>query len=63
MTSRTYTGGPGVRPEIPPKHITDWEAKHGQLPPGALVLFRSDWDKHYVRGPEGSKYALDSVVL
>ena len=63
VTALTDTGGPGVSPEITPKHITDWEAKHGQLEPGEIVLFRSDWDKHYVRGPEGSKYAMDSVVL
>ena len=31
VTALTDTGGPGISPEITPKHITDWEAKHGRL--------------------------------
>src|SRR3546814_17643461 len=26
-------------------HIEDWEAKHGRIPAGSWVLFRTDWSK------------------
>merc|ERR1712151_772428 len=25
--------------------VTDWEAKHGRVPDGSVVMFRSDWHK------------------
>ncbi|MCE8008200.1 cyclase family protein [Aestuariivita sp.] len=28
-----------------PGHIAEWEATHGQIPPGAWVLMRTDWSK------------------
>lgn len=30
---------------LTPKHILDWEKKHGKVPKGAWVLMRSDWSK------------------
>jgi len=54
VTALTDTGGPGVSPEITPKHITDWEAKHGQLQQGEIVLFRSDWDNTMCVGPKAA---------
>lgn len=56
------TGG-GVSPEIAPEHITAWEAEHGELMPGEIVLFRSDWDERYRAMPEGSGYVFDSLIL
>src|SRR3546814_5395046 len=31
-------------------HIEDWEAKHGRIPAGSWVLFRTDWSKRDVDG-------------
>jgi kynurenine formamidase len=56
------TGG-GVSPEITPEHITAWEAEHGELMPGEIVLFRADWDKRYLPLPEGNGYVFDSLIL
>ena len=28
-----------------PEHVTEWEAEHGRIPPGAWVLLRTDWSK------------------
>lgn len=30
---------------VMPEHIQEWEKKHGRIPPGSWVLFRSDWSK------------------
>ncbi|MFO1270469.1 MAG: cyclase family protein [Rubrivivax sp.] len=30
---------------LTPAHIEAWEAKHGRIPAGAWVLFRTDWSK------------------
>lgn len=62
VTALRGTAGGGVSPEITPEHITRWEAEHGELMPGEIVLFRSDWDDRYVEMPEGSGYVFDSFV-
>ena len=31
-------------------HIEDWEARHGRIPAGSWVLFRTDWSKRDVNG-------------
>lgn len=28
------------------RHIEDWEARHGEIPPRHWVLFRTDWSRH-----------------
>lgn len=63
VTFLTGQGEGGVSPEILPEHITAWEAEHGQLQPIDIVLFRSDWDQHYLPMPEGAAYALNPFVL
>jgi kynurenine formamidase len=30
---------------LTPKHIMAWEKEHGEIPPGAWVLMRTDWSK------------------
>lgn len=30
---------------LTPEHIEAWEVEHGRIPPGAWVLFRTDWSK------------------
>jgi isatin hydrolase len=63
VTELNDTTSGGVSPEITPEHITAWEAAHGELMPGEIVLFRSDWDARYLPMPEGSGYVSDSFVL
>ena len=53
---------PGVSPIIEAGHVTAWEERHGRLEPGQVVLFRTGWDRHYLRGPEGNRYLHDVVV-
>jgi kynurenine formamidase len=52
----------GVSPEITPSMIEGWEAQHGRLHPGEIVLFHSGWDRHYVEGPAGKRYVDDVLV-
>jgi kynurenine formamidase len=56
------TGDPGTSPQITPGHVLAHEAKFGKLEPGDIVLFRSDWDEHYVPMPEGGAYANDPFL-
>ncbi|WP_375426102.1 cyclase family protein [uncultured Friedmanniella sp.] len=55
--------GPGVSPIIGPELVTGFEAAHGPVEAGDVVLFRSGWDRHYVRGEGGSAYCYDPLVL
>lgn len=55
---------PGQSPFIEPDLVEAFEADHGRIEPGTIVLFRSNWeDGRYVSGPEGSTYAEDAVRL
>lgn len=53
---------PGRSVLIEPEHVTAWEAEHGTLQPGDIVLFRSGWDRRYLPGAAGKAYAHDVVV-
>ena len=53
---------PGTSPCIPPDTVRDWEATHGDLRAGDVVLLRSGWDAHYRPLPEGSAYCEDVLV-
>jgi kynurenine formamidase len=55
--------GPGCSPRIEPGAIAEWETANGAIVPGDIVLFRSDWDDHYVAGPAGKTYVLDPLVF
>ena len=33
--------------EATPGDVADWERLHGRVPKGAVVMFRSDWSKHW----------------
>jgi isatin hydrolase len=63
VTELTDTGDPGVSPEILPAHVERWEDEHGGLRKGEIVLFRSDWDRHYVDMPDGASYITSSFLL
>jgi kynurenine formamidase len=56
------TSAPGESPYITPDDVTAWEAEHGRLAAGDIVLLRSGWDEHYLPGSAGSAYAFDVVV-
>jgi isatin hydrolase len=53
---------PGVSPFIEPDAVLGWEAEHGQLRRGDVVLFRSGWDGRYRRSPDGGDYLADVIV-
>ena len=55
-------GGPGASPWITPAHLRQWEAAHGALRPGEIVLLRTGWDRHYRAWPDGRSYAFDAIV-
>jgi kynurenine formamidase len=50
------TAAPGISPLITPAHVADWEAAHGPLEAGQIVLFRSSWDSRYRGGGDGEQY-------
>lgn len=54
--------GPGISPIIQPGVIEEFEARHGRIQPGEIVLFRSGWDSRYVAGEAGSAYCADALV-
>jgi kynurenine formamidase len=54
------TAGPGKRPSIGVDVVKAFEAKHGSLKPGDVVLLRTGYDdKYYVPFPEGSRCVAD----
>jgi len=59
----TGQGENGVSPEITPDLVEAWEAEHGTLRPGEIVLFASGWDRFYRPLPEGSRYATDPFLM
>jgi kynurenine formamidase len=63
VTELSGRGEGGVSPEITPELIRRWERRHGELRPGEIVLFRSDWDDRYLPMPEGGAYVLDPFLL
>lgn len=62
VTELSGQGTKGESPYIEPKHILDWEKQYGVIPQDCVVLFRTGWDKRYVRGEEGKKYAYNALV-
>lgn len=53
---------PGISPFVTAEHIKAWEAQHGALQPGEIVLLRTGWDQHYVAGPAGQAYSFGALV-
>ncbi len=63
VTELTGKGTKGESPYIEPKHILAWEKKNGKIAKDDVVLFRSGWDKFYVEGEEGKKFAYNALIL
>jgi isatin hydrolase len=53
---------PGHSPPIKAKPIEEFEAEHGRIEAGEVVLLRTGWDRHYVAGPAGRDYIVDCVT-
>lgn len=53
---------PGEGAFIPAELIGDWEATHGKIAPGDVVVFRSGWDEHYRTGAAGLRYVHDVLM-
>src|SRR5581483_8812956 len=47
VTDMFEQAGPGESPLVGPERIEAWEAEHGRLQPGDVVLFATGWDRHY----------------
>jgi isatin hydrolase len=53
----------GTSPRIEPSLLSSWERQHGQIEADDVILFRSDWDDHYVTGPDGQRYVHRPLVF
>jgi isatin hydrolase len=61
--SRGENGGEnGVSPWVTAQHVREWEARHGSLGKGDIILLRTGWDRYYTEGLEGEKYVVRPVV-
>lgn len=52
---------PGVSPRITTAYIEDWEARHGRLEPGDVVLCLGGWDRLFRPLPDGNAYTRDPL--
>lgn len=55
-------GAPGISPYITQEFIEAWEAENGVIAPDDIILFRTGWDRHYVKGARGRAYSHDPLV-
>lgn len=53
----------GVSPRITPELLEAWEADHGALQAGEVVIARTGWDAYWTSGDEGLKFCWRPVVL
>jgi kynurenine formamidase len=57
------TSLPGESPIITIADMERWEAEHGRIQPGEVVLFSTGWtDDHYVPFPEGKRFVWDVFI-
>jgi isatin hydrolase len=55
-------GAAGMSPAIEEADIRAWEAEHGALQAGEVVLLRTGWDRYYRADAEGLKYVHRPLV-
>jgi isatin hydrolase len=53
----------GASPRIEPGLLDEFEARHGPIGAGDIVLFRSGWDERYLPGDSGDRYVRLPVVF
>jgi kynurenine formamidase len=52
----------GCSPRVEAAALEAFEAEHGPLRPGEVVLLRTGWDRRYLAGAAGARYAADCVA-
>jgi kynurenine formamidase len=62
LTQSNLTAEPGRSPAIEVEALEAFEAEHGRIEAGEVVLLRTDWDRRYVVGDEGRRYVSDCVA-
>jgi kynurenine formamidase len=62
LTGSLEEGTAGRSAPIEAEMLGVFEEEHGPFEPGEVVLLRTDWDRHYVEGPAGSRYILEAVA-
>jgi kynurenine formamidase len=55
LDCRQFSGGQ----DVPKRFLSDWEAQHGELAPGDIVLFNFGWSKHWGLRPHNRQYLAD----
>jgi isatin hydrolase len=55
------TTEPGISPLVSAEHLRKFEAEHGPVIDGDIVLLLTGWDSHIVPGAAGSAYAADPL--
>ena len=53
---------PGVSPRVERSYIEAFEAEHGRLEPGDVVLIHGGWDRHFVPLPAGDAYTAGPLA-
>jgi kynurenine formamidase len=53
---------PGHSPMVGAEVFEAFEAEHGRIEAGEVVLMRTDWDRRYVPGREGRRYIVECVT-
>jgi kynurenine formamidase len=62
VTKSVPEAAPGHSPAIEVAVLEAFEADHGRIEPGDVVILRTDWDQRYVAGDEGRRYVADVVA-
>jgi len=62
LTESLPEAEPGHSPAIDVEALEAFEAEHGRIEPGEVVILRTDWDRRYVSGDEGRRYVSDCVA-
>jgi kynurenine formamidase len=62
LTQSLPAAEPGHSPAIDVGALEAFEAEHGRIEPGEVVILRTDWDRRYVSGDEGRHYISECVA-
>lgn len=62
VTTLTGTGPPGESPAVTPEQLTAWEAEHGRVDAGDVVLLHAGWDERFAAGANGDRYGAEVLV-
>jgi kynurenine formamidase len=62
VTDSLLEAQPGRSPAVGVEAFEAFEAQHGRIEPGDVVILRTDWDLRYVSGDGGRRYVSDCVA-